>query len=182
MAIKTCYLFRIHSLQLCFNYKSWFLFKELNKSSHWKLISNLTMFSECFSQLGSFYWNIWRAKWRNNSFNIRYNFSEMYKWLLDNGITKLYSVHSMVPKQIKGTPKEKFLAWQVIFQDFEASGSMDLFGHLNLPVCLIGFLWVARVWFRHCARAPKLLSPARLGSHTKYQLQVDLREHGLVFK
>ena len=66
-------------------------------------------------------------------------FSEMYKWLLDNGITKLYSVHSMVPKQIKGTPKEKFLAWQVIFQDFEASGSMDLYGHLNLPVFRLSY-------------------------------------------
>lgn len=29
----------------------------------------------------------------------------MYQWLLDQGITKLYSVHKQVPKQIKGTPK-----------------------------------------------------------------------------
>ena len=30
----------------------------------------------------------------------------MYQWLLDQQITKLYSLHPMVPKQIKGTPKE----------------------------------------------------------------------------
>merc|ERR1712136_506217 len=30
---------------------------------------------------------------------------KMYKWLLDQQITKLYSVHKQVPKQIKGTPK-----------------------------------------------------------------------------
>ena len=29
----------------------------------------------------------------------------MYQWLLEQGITKLYSVHHQVPKQIKGTPK-----------------------------------------------------------------------------
>ena len=29
----------------------------------------------------------------------------MYQWLLDQQITKLYSVHKQVPKQIKGTPK-----------------------------------------------------------------------------
>merc|ERR1712142_9497 len=30
---------------------------------------------------------------------------KMYQWLLDQQITKLYSLHPMVPKQIKGTPK-----------------------------------------------------------------------------
>lgn len=30
---------------------------------------------------------------------------KMYKWLLDQGISKLYSIHVHVPKQIKGTPK-----------------------------------------------------------------------------
>ena len=29
----------------------------------------------------------------------------MYQWLLEQQITKLYSVHKQVPKQIKGTPK-----------------------------------------------------------------------------
>ena len=29
----------------------------------------------------------------------------MYEWILEQQIEKLYSVHSMVPKQIKGTPK-----------------------------------------------------------------------------
>ena len=30
---------------------------------------------------------------------------EMYKWMVDQGISKLYSVHSMVPKQIKAVKK-----------------------------------------------------------------------------
>ena len=47
---------------------------------------------------------------------------EMYKWLLDQQITKLYSVHKQVPKQIKGTPKlenefhrkQQYQAWSKI--------------------------------------------------------------------
>ena len=50
----------------------------------------------------------------------------MYKWLLDQQITKLYSVHKQVPKQIKGTPKlenefhrkQQYQAWSKI-TDFQ---------------------------------------------------------------
>ena len=30
---------------------------------------------------------------------------KMYQWMIDQGISKLYSVHSMVPKQIKAAKK-----------------------------------------------------------------------------
>ena len=42
--------------------------------------------------------------------------SEMYEWLLQQGISTLYSVHPQLPKQIKAVPKLENIGWYPVLK------------------------------------------------------------------